>query len=104
LTDTIIEQQQTKKTARKAEEQAGESIPVVSKTKTTADPLDEVLSQSERAYNAYLEAQRKVAAAYKQRERQEEKTYKEVEQQANNACDAAIEKALRVREKAEESP
>ena len=84
MTSMNIEHQQNKTVVKKFEVQGVELAPEVSKT--AADPLDEVLSQAEMAYTAYLEAQRKVALAYKHRERQEEKTYKEIERQANKAC------------------
>ena len=58
----INQRQQPKKAVEKAEEQAAEPAPEVSKE--AADPLDEVLRRAEIAYGAYLEAQRKVATAY----------------------------------------
>ena len=63
-------------------------------------PLDEILSQAEKAYTAYMEAERRVAQAYHENEIQVAKAYKQAEQQAQRTFDEAVGEAQRVREEA----
>ena len=64
-------------------------------------PLSDVLGKAQKAYSAYLEAQREVAKAYKVNELQLERGYKETAQKADRDCENAINVALRAREEAE---
>jgi len=66
------------------------------------DPIAELMSQAQAAYESYQQAQRKVAAAYQEHQRQGEMSYKETEEHAAKLCAEAIEKAARVLEKAEQ--
>jgi len=69
----VNQRQQTNKVVEKTEEPATELVPET--LNETPAGLDEVLGRAEMAYTAYLEAQRKVAAAYKEQERQEDKEH-----------------------------
>jgi hypothetical protein len=53
-------------------------------------PLDEVLGQAEKAYAAYMEAERQVARIYKENEQQVANAYRRTEQQTNQACEKSI--------------
>jgi len=61
-------------------------------------PLGEILSQAEKAYMAYMEAERQVARAYHENEVQVAKAYKRAEQKAQRTYDEAVIDALRIRE------
>ena len=50
-------------------------------------PLDEVMMQAEKAYAAYMDAERQVAKAYHENETQVAKAYKRAESQAQRSYD-----------------
>ncbi|RJQ40117.1 MAG: hypothetical protein C4555_02120 [Dehalococcoidia bacterium] len=64
----------------------------------TGSPLDKILSQAERAYAAYLEAQREVAQAYHENEIQVNQAYRRDEEKIHKTYHQVMREALRVRE------
>ena len=92
--------EQVKKVFGDTEEQA--VISTTEASEPVADPLAELLGRAERAYAAFLEAQREVARAYKGQEKQAEAAYRKAEQRANEACEAAMEQVLKARLQAEQ--
>ncbi len=64
-------------------------------------PLSDVLGKAQKAYSAYLEAQKEVAKAYKVNELQLERSYREAQRIAEKACQDAINEALNEREEDE---
>jgi hypothetical protein len=100
MTTITKQNQQLNKTTQKIEDKIVKSTP---DTKTQdLDTLSEVRSLAEKAYQAYMDAQRRVATAYRERAYQEEKAYEEIEGKANRECTEAIEKAFKIRDKAEQ--
>ena len=65
-----------------------------------SSPLDEVMSQAERAYAAYMDAERQVAKAYHENEVQVAKAYKRAEQQAARNYASNVAQALKDRDEA----
>ena len=63
-------------------------------------PLDEVMGQAEKAYAAYMEAERQVARIYKSNEVQVANAYRKAEEQANRACEEGVRQALEARDEA----
>ena len=62
--------------------------------------LDEVMTQAERAYAAYMDAERQVAKAYHENEMQVAKAYKRAESQAYRAFETTVTQALKDRDDA----
>ena len=62
-----------------------------------SDPVKEAIPP---AYRSYLEARKGLAEAFKGRERQDQEAYRDAERRYQ-LCEEAIEKAMKVREKAE---
>lgn len=62
--------------------------------------LDEALGLAERAYVAYLEAQRLVANAYRANEQRIAQAYQKAERQAQNAYNESVRQALKARDEA----
>ena len=65
-------------------------------------PLSDVLGKAQRAYSAYLEAQKEVAKAYKVNELQLERAYREAERHADEECQNTIAELLADREESEQ--
>ncbi len=65
-------------------------------------PLSDVLGKAQRAYVAYLEAQKEVAKAYKVNEIQLEKAFREAERIADKACQEAIAELIADRQDSEQ--
>jgi len=87
----MTKNQQSRKVASKEEKQKVEFVRDV--TKEDKDSLSELMNQAQAAYNSYIQAQRKVAAAYQECQCHGEKAYEEIEEQAANICTETIEKA-----------
>jgi hypothetical protein len=64
---TMIKSQQARRVVDKGGEQMDE-LPTEATTEER-DSLDELMSQAQGAYESYVQAQRKVAAAYQERQR-----------------------------------
>jgi len=60
----------------------------------------DVLGQAEKAYNAYMEAERQVARMYKENEYQLDEAYKAAERRINKAFDQSMAQALITRDEA----
>jgi len=96
---------QAKKTEEVTEEQAV-TAPEQEETQAGAgeavrNPLDEVLTQAQKAYTAYMDATREVSRIYRENEINVGETYMKAAQQANQACEDSIKQAEKAREQAE---
>jgi hypothetical protein len=75
---------------------AGQPSPAV-------EPLEEILGRAEKAYTAYIDAQKEVGRAYKRNEVQFDRSFAASGEKANASCTEAIQKAARDREMAEKA-
>lgn len=92
-----IREPETPATAAEPAAAPVEAVPKLSK------PLDEVLGRAERAYLAYMEAQKEVGQAYRENEVQAEGTLRQSEEDARNSSNGIIHQALSTRDEAVES-
>jgi len=67
------------------------------------EPLEEILGRAEKAYTAYIDAQKEVARAYKRNEVQFDKAFITAGDRANAVYTEALQKAAREREMAEKA-
>jgi hypothetical protein len=90
---------QAKKTEEQAEISTEQEEPQAEAV--VKNPLDEVLSQAQRAYTAYMDATREVSRIYRENEIQIGDAYVKAAQEANQACEASVKQAEKAREQAE---
>ena len=103
----MVQVQQVEKTARRPRTRSQKSIvdlpeQVTEDHQLTENPLAELLSQAEKAYQLYLQAQREVAKGYKKHEWQMEMLFKDEEKRANDTYGKALAQAVRAREQAKQ--
>ena len=78
------------------------STPSEEAREKTATSLSDILLRAEKAYAAYVDAQKDVATAYRESELEAERAYRESEHQAKHARDVGIRHALKARDEAVE--
>ena len=93
-----VEIESEEKTTSPAPEAATESPEAV--VTQEVEPLTEVLSRAQQAYQAYMDAQKEVAGTYRANELQMQEAYKEREVQGDKLCEQALELARSARDEA----
>jgi hypothetical protein len=95
------EKEETANVLDEVEEQLKES-PVEMETSPTTKPLHDVLGQAEKAYAAYMDAEKQVSMIYRENESQLAAAYRKAEEQATLHCEENIRQAIKVRDEAEQ--
>jgi len=88
---------------QKPPEAASPSPGASSEPHPAVEPLEEILSRAEKAYTAYIEAQKEVARAYKRNEVQFDRAFVAASDRANAVYAEALQRAAREREMAEKA-